>query len=130
MINIELVNNTIYKNNIIIFESKYPIEKILSINSLERVILVIKAEYYEKYGDHLWSNENIFCFDYDGNLIWRIPKFELGEKNSKSSYVDIDLLQESQVKATNYDGGYAILDIKNGDVILTPMQSMIGTRPW
>lgn len=105
-----------------------PIQKI---EHFENIVVVLLER--ELNSDFL---ENVMAFDYSLKLIWQIQKFPVFEFQGKTyvgvtkPYIDMEKLSETELLLFNYDGTRLNVNPLNGQLLVNPMESRIGKRPW
>lgn len=112
-------NNALKKDNLIVVEFSSPIHKVIDFDNY--VVVLLDRDFYE--GD----NENVFCVEESGEVLWQVPKFEYSYDRSRF----VDISKESQyVKLWNWDSSWIIIEPSSGNIITTPSESRKGRRPW
>ena len=116
-------NNNLYVNNEIIYSFKAGIKEIASFD--DYAIVVLNKDDYLK--EDTMRTRNVVCVNSLGKLLWQIPNLESVIENC--SYVGI-IKEKSVAKLVKFDGTFAIVEPRTGQVLKTPMESINGRKLW
>ena len=105
-------------NNKILYTFDYPIDEYIVIEGKIIVLLDILAR-------NAHYNENVYCVDFNGNLIWQMEEIERVSKDSPITGMN---LEDGQLKVFDWHGEYFILDINTGKIIDSGRGK--GIRAW
>ena len=110
MADLSVDKRNLYKNGILIYSFEHDIAMTASIESYFLVLLENK-NWKEIY------NRNLFCFNNDGNLVWRNIDQKQGVENAH--YVNISV-KDGELWAVNYYGTEEqLLDKNTGHILKT-----------
>ena len=115
--NIKFENKGIYSNGQKVIEFEYPIDQIVVYK--KAIVVLLNHDFYKV------NNENVFCIDHKGNLLWQVPSFEYIDK--RSPFVGIRREGEN-VKLFNWSGEFVVIEPLSGKIIIHPKDS--NKRPW
>jgi hypothetical protein len=102
-----------------IMEFDSPIKKIVEFDKC--AVILLSRDYY------VVDNENVFCVSNSGKMLWQVPKYEYIYDVSRF----VDISKEAQnVKLWNWDSSWIIIEPLSGEIIMTPLESRKGRRPW
>lgn len=107
MMNIFLLDNLLYVDNVIIYQFQYDIKEFNVFN--DKIIVLLKSPIKQNF------NENIFCVDVFGNLKWQIEK--TSHIYEDSPYDKIIKISELFIEAWNYDSNNYIVDVETGKIL-------------
>ncbi len=104
---IEVNENILKYKDKMIYEFPYKIKDFKFIK--DRVIVLIESPVKSNF------NENIFCLNLNGDLIWQVEKID--HIYSDSPYDSIEVDEKVILKADNYDSFLYELDIETGKIL-------------
>jgi hypothetical protein len=111
--------NSLLLNDNVIKEFEFPIKSIVEFKNL--VVVLLDQDYYKR------DNENVFCVNKEGVIIWQVPKYEYSYDDSPF----VNITKDSQnIKLWNWDSSFVIIEPDTGKVITTAIESRKGRRPW
>lgn len=109
--------NIVYRDDKKIKEFEFPIYQIVVFD--RAIVVLLDRDYYKV------NNENVFCINYDGNLLWQVPIFEYLDK--RSPFVELKKEGEN-IKLFNWSGEFVLIEPTTGKIIIHPKDS--NKRPW
>ena len=112
---------SLFLNGEMIKEFDYPIKEVVDFPKKKVIVVLIDRDYYKR------DNENVFCVNLEGQVIWQVPEYEFTYE--RSPYVEIGKLEDN-VKLWNWDSSYVIMEPKTGKILVTPRESRKGRRAW
>ena len=76
--------------------------------------------------DYMVTEQNIFCLDVDGNILWKIQECPHGD--GAKPYTNIKISETGELIAYNYIGYYYRVDLNTGTVDTPPGDEL--KRAW
>lgn len=116
-------NHDLILDGSIIYSFEVGINEIASFDNC--VVAVLNRDDYNR--EDVMRSRNVMCVDSSGMLLWQIPELESDKNNSP--YVGL-FKEGSNVKLVKFDGTFAIVEPKTGNVLTTPLESMKGRKIW
>ena len=108
MANIKFKYEKLFYKGDMIYSFDWPIEEVVGVKNL--IIVLLSSDCYKK------DNENVFCLDFKGNLLWQIPKMK-DTTEERNPYVGLIKEDERSIWATNWSGNAYLLDLESGKVL-------------
>jgi outer membrane protein assembly factor BamB len=102
-------NSTLIINGEQIHTFNYPIDSYLIKDDKIFVLLDLLAR-----GSH--NNENVYCLDFEGNIIWQMEKIKRVTPDSPVVHIE---LANNTLKAIDWNGENFTLDINTGKILET-----------
>ena len=112
-------NNRLIIKDAIVKEFESPISSIVEFENC--VVVLLDSDFYKK------DNENVFCINKNGKLIWQVPKYEYIDKESPFISISKDF---ENIKLWNWDSSFVLIEPESGKIIMTPFEYRKGRRPW
>jgi outer membrane protein assembly factor BamB len=101
------VRNIIYKDDIELCKFRFDIADVKV--SVSRMIVLLKSP------EGSFFNENIFCINENGELIWQIES--ISHFYDDSPYDRISIISDNTIEAWNYDSINYFVDINTGKIL-------------
>lgn len=105
--NITTKGNSIYVNNFIIYNFEYNIRDFKIVSS--KILILLESP------PNSFHNENIYCIDESGNVIWQVEK--ITHIYPDSPYDKIIVSKGDVLQGYNYDGCVYNILIDSGRII-------------
>ena len=99
--------NKIMLDDTILLSFDYEIKEFIDFKN----VIVVCLNYFD-----VPFNENVFAIDYNGKILWQIPKY-ISVEDRKSSFVGLNKENENSCWAVNWDGTSLLLDITSGQIL-------------
>jgi len=109
------IGKSIYFKTNKLFDVPYPISKILVKNN----IIIVLKEMDELLPENETDSQNVYSYNLEGDLLWRITKLNLSEQNT-AVYTGI-YWENGQLALYNFCGVEVIVDYRTGEAISTEL---------
>lgn len=107
MMKIKILNNILFVDNLEVYSFIFDIKDFIVLD--ERIVVLINSPTKSLF------NENIFCIDKNGQLIWQVEK--VVHIYEDSPYDKIVNCNNESIEAWNCDSCNYLINIQNGKII-------------